>query len=146
MAIPVHPHVQRRDSGLPPSLVHVLVHARSPVRASWIDAELTDRSVVVQNAHSVGQIISALIEDPPPRPQLLVLDFDHLDDGDLTHFHALRRRGWFGRIIALGRVPLSLRTSLAIERVIDEPFRRDALRAVIAHESFVASTKRMAIP
>jgi hypothetical protein len=145
MALPVHPRVQIREIEPNPALVRVLVHVPSPERSSWIDGELAHKSIIVQIGHSIDHVVSALVEDPPPRPQILIVDFDDLGGGDVMHLHVLRERGWFGRIIALGHVPPSLRSSLVIEQVIEPPFRRDALRAVITHDGFVALTTKLPV-
>jgi hypothetical protein len=149
MATPVHPRLHARGTRdqLRPEgdLVRALIYAPSEIRASWIEGELASRSVVVQISHSVAHVVSALVEDPPPRPQLLVADFDALAPGELMHLHVLRERGWFGRIIALGGLPPSLRRSLAIDRVLTAPFVQGALREVVATEGFVAKTTRLPV-
>jgi hypothetical protein len=125
--------------------VRVLVFAPSPSLSGWIEGELTHRSVIVQIAFSIEHVVSALVEDPPPRPQILVADFDAMQPGEIMHVHVLREQGWFGRIIALGNVPPSLRSSLAIERVMSAPFVRDALRDAIIDTGFVAPTTRLPV-
>jgi hypothetical protein len=148
MATPVHPRVYLR--GAEPSAasgtqVRVLVYAPSPIRSAWIESELAHKSVIVQLGFSIDHVVSALVEDPPPRPQILVADFDDMDAGELMHLHVLREQGWFGRIIALGDLPPALRSSLAIERVLDAPFVRDALRDVITETAVVALTTRLPV-
>ncbi len=125
--------------------LRVLVYAPSPARGNWVEAELSHRAVMVQIAYSVDHIVSALVEDPPPRPQVLVADFDDMDPGELMHLHLLREQGWFGGIIALGDVPPSLRSSLAVERVLGAPYVRNALRDLVTNASFVASTTKLPI-
>ncbi len=121
-----------RSSALAEQLVvRVLVYARQPSRAAWVESELQHRTVMVQLGFSVAQVVSALVEDPPPRPQILVADFDDMSAGELLHLQVLREQGWFGRIIALGDVPHELCTSLGIDHVIGLPYPRDALRTVI---------------
>jgi len=133
MGTNVHPRLQTRTSGLAePVHVRVLVYARQAPRATWVETELQHRAVMVQLGFSVAQVVSALTEDPPPRPQILVADFDDMDAGELFHLQVLREQGWFGRIIALGDVPLALCESLSIDRVIGAPFPRDALREAIS--------------
>ena len=129
----VHPHLHNRGLALETnsSSVRVLVHAPAPTRAAWIEAELSHRAIIVQIGFSIAQVMSALTEDPPPRPQTLVADFDELEAGAVMDLHMLRERGWFGRIIALGHVSPSLRSSLMIDQVIGAPFARDALRNLV---------------
>jgi hypothetical protein len=146
MGTNAHPRLHARSCGLTePLVVRVLVYARQAPRASWVESELQHRSVMVQLAFSVAQLVSALVEDPPPRPQILVADFDDMNAGELLHLQVLREQGWFGRIIALGDVPPEMCISLGIERVIGAPFPRDALRGVIA-ESPVGPQPTTRIP
>lgn len=147
MATSVHPRVHSRGTrdrlSSDQSLVRVLIYAPSEIRATWIEAELRDRNIMVQIAYSVAQLVSALVEDPPPRPQILIADFDALDPGELMHLHVLREQAWFGRIVALGEVPPTLRRSLAIERVLTAPFVRDALRDVVTTAGSAGPTARI---
>src|SRR5213078_439545 len=134
MSSPAHPRLYARGASerscSDGAMLRVLVYAPSQARASWIEAELEDKSVIVQIGFSVDHIVSALVEDPPPRPQILIADFDDINPAEVLHLHLLREQGWFGRIIALGNVPPALRSSLAIEHVLVAPFVRDALRDV----------------
>lgn len=140
-----HPRLQSRIGGQPdPALIRVLVYVRQPLRAEWVEAELAVRGVMTQIGFSVDHVVSALVEDPPPRPQLLVADFDDLDAGELLHLQVLREQGWFGRIIAIGaHVPGALCQSLSIERVLIPPLVRDSLRAAVAEVGFTNSTLKM---
>ena len=127
----------------PGDVVRVLVYA--PTRAAALEAAIADKTVLVQISFSVDHVVSALVEDPPPRPQILIADFDDMGPGEIMHLHVLREQGWFGRIIALGDLPPALRSSLAIERVLDAPFVRDALRDVITETPVVALTTRLPV-
>ena len=148
MAGPVHPRLHTRggtDRASDGTLIRVLVYAPSPTRASWVEAELQDKTVMVQIGFSVDHVVSALTEDPPPRPQILVADFDDIAPVEVMHLHALREQGWFGRIIALGTVAPALRTSLAIEHVLGAPYVRDALRGVITNAGFLTQTTKLPV-
>jgi len=148
MSGPVHPRLQSRGTeraAADGELVRVLVYAPSPARASWIETELHDRSVMMQIGFSVEHVVSALVEDPPPRPQILIADFDDIAALDVMRLHVLREQGWFGRIIALGSVPSALRLSLAIEYVLSAPLARDALRDVITNLSFSTETTKLPV-
>jgi hypothetical protein len=125
--------------------VRVLVYAPSAARAAWVEAELLHDSVMVQIAFSIDHVVSALVEDPPPRPQILVADIDVMDPGELLHIHVLREQGWFGRIIALGTLPDPLRVSLGVERVIDPPFPCNSLRDVIINNAFFDQTMKLPV-
>ena len=123
--------------------LRVIVFAPAEQRASWIDSELGRLDALVQIARSVEQIIGALVEDPPPRPQVLVIDLDAIAPGDLLYLHQIRERGWCGRIIGLGTAPQALRASLGIERMLNTPFVRDSLSDAIAEIGFHNATKKI---
>jgi hypothetical protein len=129
---------QRRDPAL-----RVIVFAPAEQRAAWIDSELTRVDALVQIARSVEQIVGALVDDPPPRPQVLVVDLDAISAGDLLYLHLIRERGWCGRIIGLGTAPQALRLSLGIERMLNTPFVRDSLSDAINEIGFHAMTKKI---
>lgn len=142
-----HPHTlargtrtttQRKDP-----VVRIIVYAPAEPRAVWIDGETARLDALVQIARSVEQIIDALVEDPPPRPQVLVVDLDAITPGDLLYLHQIRERGWCGRIIGLGTAPRALRTSLGIERMLNTPFVEDSLADAINEIGFHAMTKKI---
>jgi hypothetical protein len=143
----IHPRLHSRtvqeNPVSPGDVVRVLVFA--PTRAAALEAELTDKTVLVQLGFSVAQVVSALVEDPPPRPQILIADFDDMGPGEIMHLHVLREQGWFGRIIALGELPPSLRASLGVENVVAAPFTRDVLREVIRNAGFAGPTKKLPV-
>lgn len=121
-----------------------MVYAACSHRALWVEKEIGRVNAVMQIGRHVEQVVSALIEDPPPRPQVLVVDFDAIRPVDLLQLHAVREHGWCGRIIGLGVVPAALRASLGIERVLNTPFDADSLRDAVAEIGFETQTK--AIP
>jgi hypothetical protein len=87
--------------------------------------------------------VTSLIDEPPPRPQILVVDFDALTATDVLELHAIRERGWFGSIIALGDVSADLRRSLAIEHVVALPLAGATLRRAIARVGIDQTTRQM---
>jgi len=141
------PHILARGTrrNLSTPAVRVVMFAPNPQRASWIESELDRPTVVRQIARTVEQIVCALIEDPTPRPQVLVVDLDAVTPGDLLYLHIVRERGWCGRIIGLGVVPPALRASLGIERVLNTPFVRDSLADAIQEIGFHATTKKIPV-
>jgi hypothetical protein len=149
MTLTAHPrlYISRgitEDSTPSGEQIRVLVYAPLASRATWVEGELSHKDVIVQIGYSVGQVVSALVEDPPPRPQVLVADFDDMAPGDLLHLHVLREQGWFGQIIALGTLPFELCSSLTIEHVIAPPLVRDALRSVVVNNrQFVGLTTKL---
>ena len=138
-----HPRVYAQQPSSVPR-VRVMVHAACSHRSAWVEKELGRLNAVMQIGRHVAHVVSALIEDPPPRPQVLVVDFDAIQPVDLMQLHAIREHGWCGRIIGLGVVPPALRASLGIERVLNTPFDADSLRDAVAEIGFETQTK--AIP
>jgi hypothetical protein len=122
--------------------IRAVVYAPSPERATWIEGELAREDIMIQNSRGIAHVISALTEDPTPRPQILVIDFDALDPGEVLELHTIREQGWFGTIFALGKVPVGIRKSLRIEQVLDT-LRENALRAAVSDVSFDAKTRRL---
>jgi len=147
-----HPRVYARgtspqtavSSGLK---LRVIVHAANDQRTEWVENELSRANALIQYGRTVDNIVAALTEDPPPRPQVLVVDFDAIAPADLFHLHAIRELGWCGRIIGLGVVPNPLRTSLGIERVLNTPLRTHTLRDAVCEleTGFDAMTTRIPV-
>jgi hypothetical protein len=129
-----------------PSL-RVIVHAANDQRTEWVENELIQANAVIQYGRNVENIVAALTEDPPPRPQVLVVDFDAISAADLFQLHAIRELGWCGRIVGLGVVPNPLRASLGIERVLNTPLQTHTLRDVLSEleHGFDAMTTRIPV-
>ena len=136
-----HPNVRSRAPGSADSTVRVLALAGDATLA-WIEEELTHESITLQIARSVPHVVSALVEDPPPRATILVCDFDALGAAETMQLHQIRERGWFGSMIGLGRVPDPLRVSLAVSAVLAPPYRAGVLRNAISRAGIgLATTK-----
>lgn len=116
-----------------------MVYSPSPERMASFIEEL-DQGRVVQLGRGVEEVVAALVDDPPPRPQVLVLDIDLLTPGELFHLHSLRERGWCGAIIAVGRVPKELARSLNIETVLPSIATDHGLSDAVAAIRFDAQT------
>jgi hypothetical protein len=126
------------------SLVRAVVYAPDEARAAWIERELLGEEIVIQTGRGITDVICALVEDPPPRPQILVIDFDALGAGEILELHAVRDRGWTGTIFALGKVPAELRKSLRVEEVLTK-LAPNALREAVSEVGFDAQTRRLPI-
>jgi hypothetical protein len=139
-------HILPAGARLPPApdALRVLVYATDETRLSWVDSELDASGLMVQRGRSIEEIVAALVEDPPPRPQALVADFDTISTPELQLLHAIRQQGWFGTVYGLGKVSMALRRSLQIERVFAAPYPRHGLRAALATVSHDARTMRIA--
>lgn len=124
----------------------MIVYSPIEDRQRWVENELSDGNATIQLARSVAHVVAALVEDPAPRPQLLVIDIDALSAGELFHLHQIRERGWFGAVVALGSVPVSLRVSLGIVRAIGVPFIPDALRQELVKHRCAVECQTTQIP
>jgi hypothetical protein len=111
-----------------------------------VEDELGLLRISVQSARSVEQLVSALVEDPPPRPQILFADVASMSPAELLHLHAIREEGWFGRVFAIGDVSLLLRSSLRIEYVLQLPLSRSLLRSALvgtSHDQMTTQIRRV---
>jgi hypothetical protein len=126
--------------------VRAMILSPATERERWIESELSRARAMVQIGYSVRQIIMALCEDPPPRPQILVMDLDTLSPGELIQLHEIRERGWFGTVVALGQVPPALRKSLQIERVLCAPFVEDMLVDALDRHRIEMAARTIPLP
>jgi hypothetical protein len=137
-----HPRTFSRGTKPPdPSRVRALVYAPRPERMEWIESELSRANAGRQVASGIAGIVAALVDDPAPRPQILVVDLDSLTAVEILELHAIRERGWTGTVVALGRVGPSLRRSLRVTRAIVAPFLAGSLTDEI--QKFHSATSQM---
>lgn len=144
--MPPHPRVHMRDAprrGLPS--LRVLAYAPGSEREDWIVSEISRVDALTQVARSLDNVIAALVEDPPPCPAVLVVDFDRMDAGEMLQLHTIRERGWCGVIIGLGAIPIPLRCSLGIECVIGLPAEEGAVALAIETAGFTSQTVRIPV-
>ena len=136
------PGAEAADDG---ALIAVFYAPDEPI-ATWIEDELEQAGGArVQCARSMAALIQAVIHDPTPRPNVLIIDVDGLDAGELMQLHSLRQLGWFGSLIALGSLPVDLRKSLAVDYVLAPPFDKNALRNAIATVRTPPATRRIPV-
>ena len=126
------------------SSVRAVVYAPVASRSAWVEGELVREEIVIQTARTITEVIAALVDDPAPRPQILVIDFDAMSAAEVLELHSIRDRGWFGTIFAIGRVPIGLRKSLRIEQVLGS-LVDNALRVAVSEVGFDAQTRRLPI-
>jgi hypothetical protein len=113
----------------------------APDHETWVRSELAGTQIELEVAQSVRQLVRVLTEEAP-RPQLLIIDLNSINAAELLHLHSIREQGWFGAIVALGRVPASLRKSLSIERTVDiGPYKLRPIAALAGQH--VTHTMRM---
>jgi hypothetical protein len=118
-----------------------VIFSRLPERSRWMENELMRSGTHAVSASSVAQLVSLLTEPDRTRPPLVVIDLDALTAGELFHLHRIREQGWGGSLFALGRVPMSLRSSMGIDRALPPPFVEDALcEEVVQHREDSKST------
>lgn len=141
-----HPRAIARLRPVPPAAerVRVFVYVGDDTRREWVESELKSTSVVVQTGRSLEDLVCALVEDPPPRPQVLVADFESMSRDELDKVAQIRQLGWFGMVFTVGRTSMAIRNTLHIERVFPTPLQRNALKAAIAGVSHEAQTLRIA--
>lgn len=120
--------------------IRTMVYAPEPARAAWIERELSHPPITIQVGRRVRTVVAALVRDPPPRPDVLIVDFDALSPVELLELHAIRQEGWFGRLIGIGNVPAELCISLGIDHVFAEPLIRDSLLDCVAGTNHAVTT------
>ncbi|MBP9208483.1 MAG: hypothetical protein KBG28_31230 [Kofleriaceae bacterium] len=114
-------------SGDPPT---VLVLVSAPILAGWAVRELDDAGARVQVARSRASAQAALVRDPEPRPDVLVIEMVGPDE--VRFLTRLRREGWHGAVVALGHVPPRVRASLGIARALPAPYSAHILADTIS--------------
>ncbi len=126
----------------------VVIYSRIPERLRWMETELARGSARVAVARDVAEVVELVIGARRSHPQMLVIDLDTLSGGELFHIHRIREAGWGGPVFALGKIPISLRASLGIERTLPPPYIEDALRDEIEHylQGSTAPTTPIPIP
>jgi hypothetical protein len=131
-----------RDAVGPGEQIRTMVFAPQNERAAWIESELSRApiSISIQVGRRVRTVVSALVRDPPPRPHVLIVDFDAVSPAELLELHAIRHEGWTGRVIGLGNVPSDLRASLDVDQVIPTPPVRDSLLDCVAGTGHASAT------
>jgi hypothetical protein len=124
-------------------VVRALVYTNDDAQRRWLEAGLAQLGVEMELSRNVAELVCTLIDNPPPRPQLLFIDFSVLTPGELLHLHTIREHGWFGTVIALGKVSLALRQSLVIDKMLEATGSLTALRNAVANVSHGAQTIRV---
>jgi len=122
---------------------HGLVLAADEGTVTWISRELAPSRITLRFVRSTKDAVRMLCVDPPPRPQILIADFDALSAGELLDLHAIREQGWFGTLIALGSTPRELRTTLNIEHTLARPIDGKLLRRVVSAAHLGQATTKM---
>jgi hypothetical protein len=136
-------NIRDKRSAPPPTSNRVLIFTTDEALSAWIEAELDGLDLTRQLARSVRDAVAALIEDPPPRPQIMVADFDSMSAADVLHLHAIRDGGWFGSMIAIGSVGADLRSSLNIDHVLERPLTTEMLRNSVKQIGLDRATTKM---
>lgn len=121
--------VQRVPGTAATSSARVLVYAPG-LWEDWVEGELAG-GAIVQSCRTFAMAVAALLDDPPPRAQMLVVDFDALTALDLVALCGLRERGWFGAVVAIGDVDQGLAYAASITHVLRPPCKTGALRAAL---------------
>ena len=117
-----HPNVIER-----PYVHSVLIYSPEAYMLQWMEQELAETGVGIQVAKKLDHVLAALIHDPPPRPQVLVVDIDSTRSVELAQIAEIRAGGWRGRLVGLG----ARFTELRLDHQLAPPFRTGDLRAVL---------------
>ena len=124
-----------------------LLFSRIAERTRWMENEVARSGTLSITARSVAQVVDLLVVDEPgPPPTLAVIDLGALTAGELFHIHRIREQGWGGTLVALGKVPLSLRSSLGIHRTVPPPYTEDILCEEIHQHVLDSQASTMPIP
>ncbi|MCX5746981.1 MAG: hypothetical protein NT062_31310 [Proteobacteria bacterium] len=140
-----HPRLVARGTKRDLEPAGAAIFAPDVRRARWAVKELARRGLVGRVCVTFTEVFAMLASSEAPRPQILVADFDALHPSELFELQALRQYGWFGSIIAVGRVPPALAASLAIDRVVRPPLYEDLLCEAIDSLGLHAVTMPMPI-
>jgi hypothetical protein len=111
-----------------------------------MESELVRASTSWVVARSIAAVVEMLTGAEGTRPQTLIIDLDALTAGELFHLHRIRERGWGGRLIALGKIPMSLRASLGIDRSIAPPYVEDVLCEDLVQHAQESQATTMPLP
>lgn len=96
-----------------------------PFHRAWLDAELGHLGISHVPCTKIDEIFGALVGDPP---DLVLVD---LSRHALSMF-ALRERGWFGPLYAIGDASRNLCYALGVTSVLHAPLSRDAFRDALS--------------
>ena len=96
-----------------------------PFHRAWLEAELGHLEISHVACTKIDEIFDALATDAP---DLVLVD---LSCHALSMF-ALRERGWFGPIYAVGEASRNLCYALGITAVLHAPLSRDAFREALS--------------
>jgi hypothetical protein len=69
--------------------IRTLVYAPDRKRLAWIERELSHAPITIQVGRRARTIVAALVRDPPPRPDVLIVDFDAVAPAELAELAAL---------------------------------------------------------
>jgi hypothetical protein len=120
---------------------YAIAFAPDPQVTAWIEHELFGEHIALHIAPAIG-FIASLIETLPPRPQILIVDFDALTPAQVEELRVVRE-AWFGTLIALGTVSDDLRASLHVDHVLARPLGSEALRKAVGSVGLERPTTRI---
>ncbi len=129
---------------LPSTELRAILYSPLPERTRWMANEIARLGMQSMVACNVTQVVAMVATSL--HPQLAVIDLDTLSAGELFHLHRIREVGWAGTLIALGKVPPSLRRSMGIDRAIVPPYTEGALGQEIAAHLQDSHALTMPIP
>lgn len=105
----------------------VLIYSPEAYIQQWMEHELLETGLPIQVAKRIDGVLAALVTDPPPRPQVLIIDVDGPRLNEIARLVDVRCAGWRGKIIGIGE----RRVDLLLDQRIEPPFRTGDLRAAL---------------
>jgi len=117
-----HPNTILRQA-----LSSVLIYSPEAYIQQWMEHDLLETGLPIQCAKRFDGVLAALVTDPPPRPQVLVIDIDAPKLAEIARLVDVRCAGWRGKIIGVGE----RRVDLLLDQRIEPPFRTGDLRAAL---------------
>lgn len=127
--------------------LRAVVFSLVPERVRWMETELSRGNTASMTGRDVAHVVDLLVGAiAGVRPRLAIVDLDALSAGELFQLHQIRELGWTGALIALGKVPASLKSSLGIDRTIAPPYVEDVLFEQLAQHLHDSQASTMPIP
>jgi len=115
----------------------VIVYSPRPATTRWIHEELADEQYKIVVVPTFEALIARLAERVD---QIAVVDFDGVQNEEVSSMLAIRDTAWTGELIVIGRIELKLRMLLRAREMIMRPLGSERLRVALQKLVFNASS------